>query len=94
MSEPLLPISSERTFRHFARVIGVLWDRFKRSAMAEGDYRALWEGVRAIDLFSTLATDGETGCYASMVCDNELARVSDFVEAHIGIKPFEDWDGK
>jgi len=94
MREPLPPISSDLTWRYLTRVIDELWDRFKRSAMEEGDYRALWEGVRAVKLFSVVATDGTTGCYATLVCGNELFRVADFIEAHICIKPFEEWYGK
>jgi len=94
MSEPLPPLSSELTGKYFARTLGLLWARFKRSPMKEGDYRALWEGARTVSLLATIATDGEIGCYSSICCSNELARVADFIEAHICIKPFEDWDGK
>ena len=94
MSDPLPPLSSELTVPYFARTIGLLWNRFKRSPMQEGDYRALWEGVRTVSLLATIATNGKIGCHSSRCCSNELSRVAEFVEAHTCIKPFEDWYGK
>ena len=94
MSDPLPPLPSELTGTYFARTLGLLWARFKRSPMEEGDYRALWEGVRTVSLFSHVVTDGKIGCYSSRCCTNELSRVAGFVEASIGIKPFEEWYGK
>ncbi len=94
MSDPLPPLPSELTGTYFARTLGLLWNRFQRSPMKEGDYRALWEGARTVSLLSTIATDGKIGCHSSRCCTNELSRVAGFVQTHIGIKPFEEWYGK
>jgi len=88
---PLPPMPSELTEPYMTRVIGILWHRFQESDKTEGNYRALWEGVRTVNLFSTVCCDGSTGCHASMVGSNTARQVAEFIESEIGIDPYRDW---
>ncbi len=88
---PLQPLPGELTEPCMARVIGILWRRFQESEKTEGNYRALWEGVRTVNLLSTVCCDGSTGCHASIAANNALMQVAEFIESEIGIDPFCDW---
>ncbi len=88
---PLPPLPSELTEPYMTRVIGILWRRFQESEKTEGNYRALWEGVRAIGLFSMICSGDGTGCHASIAANNAVGQVAEFIESEIGIDPYCDW---
>jgi len=91
MSDPLPPLSSKLTEPYITQVLGILWKRFNQSEKKEGNYRALWEGVRAVNLFCTVVTDGKTGVHAARACSNLLDKTAQFIEIETGINPFREW---
>ena len=90
-TSPLPPLSSDLIEPHMTRVIGILWRRFQESEKTEGNYRALWEGVRTVNLLSTVCCGNGTGCHASIAANNAMRQVAEFIESEISIDPFCDW---
>jgi len=90
MSNPP-PIPSDITEPHLARVIGILWQRFERSGQEPSDYRTLWDGVRTLNLFTTVASGEGIGCHASIMCNNALGKLAAYIKREINIDPYKEW---
>ena len=88
---PLPPMPSELTEPYMTRVIGILWHRFQESDKMNVNYRALWEGIRTVNLLSTVCSGAGTGCHASWAANNAVRQVAEFVESKTGIDPYRDW---